>query len=177
MPVPTSVTISAGIQFLINLGVLPAQAGANVSLVPAGASANGPLSIGSTAGKVNGVYSKVAPNNAVVPSSVSALALTLSALNDPNADNTAFLHIAYILVENLSTAQTLTVKPGASNGVTFLSSGGIILPPSSSTQSTYVLLAIPLGAAIVASTSDTLQIMTDGGTNVPCNVIIIGRNA
>src|SRR5581483_646851 len=128
----------------------------NFAHTPAGT--GGLMTIGNSAGQVSDIYNN---DPQAVPSSGSALSFTLSSLLDPAGGADGFQHVSHLLFENLSTVQTLTLKPGASNPVSWgtLPTAGIALPPSVSAQQTsFVLIAVPAGLAVASGTADRIQV-------------------
>jgi hypothetical protein len=92
----------------------------------------------------------------------------------------AMLHVVALEVVNLDATQTFTVKPAASQGVTFLPTLGIVLPPGGKLFLAFDQIpggAAVAGAAVVASTSDTIGFSIGAGTNIQCKVMIFGRDA
>lgn len=97
-------------------------------------------------------------------------------LTDPFEDTLAFATVKAILIENLSTTQTLTVGGAASNA--FVNWVGdatdtIKIPPGGF----FVLTAPAAGFAVTADTGDLLKVTNSAGASCIYNIIIIGTSS
>jgi len=127
-------------------------------------SANYP--VGSSTGQVDTIYTK----GRTVPSSTSPDSIVLSSLTDPAGNAIAFVHVVDLIVENTDPTNTLTIG-GGSNSVSWLPSAGVPVPPASA-----LVLHVPAGLAVTASTADHFQVAASGGTNVTYNFTVLGRS-
>jgi hypothetical protein len=122
--------------------------------------------VGASAGQVDTVYTK----GRTVASSSSADSVVLSSLTDPAGNAISFGHVVDLILENVDPTNTLTVG-GGSTAVTWLPSAGVAVPPGSA-----LILHVPNGLTVTASTADHLQVATSGGANVAYNLTIAGRS-
>jgi hypothetical protein len=123
--------------------------------------------VGSAAGQVDTVYTK----GRTVAASGTPDSVTLSSLTDPAGNAIAFVHVVDMILENTDTTNTLTVG-GGTNAVSWLPTAGIAVPPGGA-----LILHAPSGQAITAGSTDQLQVVTSGGTNIAYNLTITGRSA
>jgi hypothetical protein len=144
-------------------GAAPAVVTSQVNHQPAAA-----LGAGNAAGSVDGCYCESFTVSAGTP-----LTVTLPSAADPLGNPLAMAHVTSVLVENGSTTagQDFTVGGGThpvlgSDQGTAQANGGIF----------FVINPNP-GYALVAGTSDTLQISVASGTNVPGKLTVLGRSA
>ncbi len=97
-------------------------------------------------------------------------------LTDPFGTVLTFVKVKVILIENLSTTQTLTVGGAASNQ--FINWVGtatdtIKIPPGG-----FFAIAAPVaGFAVTAATGDLLKVANSAGASCIYNIIIIGTSA
>lgn len=97
-------------------------------------------------------------------------------LTDPFGSTLTFAKVKAVIIENLSTTQTLTVGGAASNQ--FINWVGtatdtIKIPPGG----VFAICAPLAGYAVTAGTGDLLKILNSAGASCIYNVIIIGTSA
>lgn len=134
------------------------------------------------AGTSAGQADQVVNANRTVPSSGSKDTINLTTILNTIGAAAGFLHVGLLEIINNDPTNTITFGAGATHGVGFLpaATGGIALSPGAK-----FLIAwdqVPggsnvAGPAVVASTSDQIDVSTGGGTNVSYTVSIIGRDA
>jgi hypothetical protein len=125
-------------------------------------------SFGSVPNFVNTAYSY----KRTIPSSASAdtFAISGTALIDPAGNKVGFAHIAAFRFANLDSTETITIKAAATDGVTFLPSGGITLPPGAQ----FLWFDPKESLGVVAGSSDRITASISAGTNVAYIVEILG---
>lgn len=152
---------------------LAATGGAQNATIPITDGTATVYTVGTSSGNINLEYSQTL----TIASSGSPTTLTVSALTDNGGASIAFAHISAWKLTNLDTTQTLTIKPGASNGVAWLPSAGVTLPPGTAGNNSWLAQNVPPGQACVASTSDEITIAVGGGTNIQCILTLLGRTS
>lgn len=128
--------------------------------------------VGTSAGNVNNEYSQTV----TIASSGSATTLTVSSLTDNGGASIVMGHVIGWKLTNLDLTQTITVKPGASNGIAWLPTAGVALPPGTSGFPSCIAMVVPPGLACVASTSDQITLSIGAGTNIQCIFTLLGRS-
>jgi hypothetical protein len=97
------------------------------------------------------------------------------ALTDPFGATLTFGHVKALIIENTSTARTLTVGGAAANAwETWTSAGGTVTVPPGGIFS---ICAPAAGFAVTAGTGDLLKIANDAGSSCTYNLIIIGTSS
>jgi len=137
---------------------------------------NNSLAIGSAAGEVD----QIVDASGTVASSSTPTTVDLTTALNTQGVAAGMLHVVAIRFVNIDPTNTLTLKPAASQGVQFLPSAGIAVPPGG--KFTLTVDQIPGGAAVAglaltAGTYDTLAVATSGGTGVAFGLVIVGRDA
>jgi hypothetical protein len=122
--------------------------------------------VGSSAGQVDTIYTK----GRTVTGSSSPDSVVLSSLIDPAGNAISFGHVVDLVLENIDPTNTLTVG-GGTHAVSFLPTAGVTVPPGSA-----IILHVPNGLAVTSGSTDTLQVVTSGGSNVAYNLSILGRS-
>lgn len=97
-------------------------------------------------------------------------------LTDPFGATVTFAKVKVIIIENLSTTQTLTVGGAASNQVinwVGAATDTIKIPPGGF----FALAAPAAGFAVTADTGDLLKILNSAGASCIYNIVILGTSA
>lgn len=132
------------------------------------------LTLGNSAGQVNQAY----PHTLAITSG-TPYTINLSTGTDQAGNTIGMVHVAMVLVVNLSTTtgQDFTIGGGTDPvlGTDQLTCKAAAITPGSPNVATF--LDQQTGYSVVASTSDTLKIVVAAGTAVPGAIIVLGRNA
>jgi hypothetical protein len=97
-------------------------------------------------------------------------------LTDPFGTTLTFAKVKVLMIENLSTTQTLTVGGAASNQfVNWVGAGThtVIIPPGGF----FAISAPAAGFAVTASTGDLLKVANSAGASCIYNVVILGTSS
>ena len=98
-------------------------------------------------------------------------------VTDPLGNTITLTSAIAVLIENLSTANTLTIGDAASNPITSLlnADGTITLRPATATGASWVLLVAPdaTGWAIAAGSADVLRVSGTSGQQY--RIVVVGR--
>jgi hypothetical protein len=153
-----------------------ATAGNTTNTYATNAQNSNSFTIGNAAGNADRVYD----NTRTVTNSSTTDTINLTSAVATDTATLGIQHVTLLALTNLDATNTLTIKAGASNGVTFLTSSGVVCPPG--TKLYLINDAVPGGSAtagfaVVASTSDQINVTTSGGSNVQYKLTIFGRDA
>jgi hypothetical protein len=97
-------------------------------------------------------------------------------LTDPFGTTLTFAKVKVLMIENLSTTQTLTVGGAATNQFINWAGAGthtVIIPPGGF----FAISAPAAGFAVTADTGDLLKILNSAGASCIYNIVILGTSS